>query len=233
MASYPHRIGQGLQRLLGVRSRPLVPKKQTHGGSVLQRPSLTIERWVRGRRLPLGTREDLIAPGLQHDRQLHAALLPNPNSLSPRCGADSASDFHWASRVRARLPLRRSPALACAVPRPVPVRPLVADARPPARPPRRTAGLVVPPLRPHHGGARAARRVLGTRRGPLGCPRYSGCSHLPAPRAPWRRPTPASLSAAVRPAPRPDAVLGRRAPPPVSGPICAGDRSPGQGGGQA
>lgn len=105
--------------------------------------------------------------------------------------------------------------MACPAPRPVPVRPLAAVARPPARPPRRTAGLVVPPLRPHHGGARAARRVLGARRGPLGCPRYSGCSHLPAPRAPRRRPTPASLSAAVRPAPRPDAVLGRRAPPPV------------------
>lgn len=115
----------------------------------------------------------------------------------------SASGFHWVFWVRARPPLRRSLALVCPAPRPVPVRPLAADARPPARPPRRTAGLVVLPLRPHHGGARAACRVLGSLWGPLGCPLYSRCNCLRALRAPWRHPPPASLSAAVRPALRP------------------------------
>lgn len=188
----------------------LAPQKQAQGGRVLQQPGLTTEQWGGDRRLTLGARGDLTAAGL-----LHATLLLSPNSRNRGCGVDSASCFHWVSRCRARPPLRRSPALACPVLRPVPVRPLAAHARPPARPPRRTPGLVVPLLRPHHGGARAARRVLGACRGPLGCPRYSGCSHLPAPRAPWRRPIPASHSAAVRPAPRPDAVLGCRAPPPV------------------
>lgn len=147
---------------------------------------------------------------------------------------DSASGFHWVSGVRARPPLRRSLALACPAPRPVPVRLLAADARPPARPPRRTAGLVVPPLRPHHGGARAACRVLGSLWGPFGCPRYSLCHCLRALRAPWRHPPPASLSAAVRPALRPRRSSRPPRPSPgQTGPSRAGDQSLGPGGGQA
>lgn len=149
-------------------------------------------------------------------------------------GVDSASDFHWVSGVRIRLPLRRSRALACLSPRPVPVLSLAADARPPARPPRRTAGLVVRPLRPHHGGARAARRVLGSHWGPLSCPHYSRCNCLRALRAPWRHPPPASLSAAVRPALRPRRSSRPPRPSPgQTGPSRAGDQSPGPGGGQA
>lgn len=147
---------------------------------------------------------------------------------------DSASGFHWVSWVRARPPLRRGLALACPAPRPVPVRPLAADARPPARPPRRTAGLVVLPLRPHHGGARAACRVLGSLWGPLGCPLYPRCNCLRALRAPWRHPPPASLSAAVRPALRPRRSSRPPRPSPCqTGPSRAGDQSPGPGGGQA
>lgn len=121
----------------------------------------------------------------------------------------------------ARCP-QRSSALVSPAPRPAPAAPLAADARPPARALRRRAGLVVapspgrgralrPPLRPHYGGAHAAHRVVGARRGP---PRLS------RPPAPWpppsrprgagRRVPAASLSAAVR-ARR--ARVGARQPP--------------------
>lgn len=146
-------------------------------------------------------------------------------------GVDSASGFHWVSGARARPPLRQSLALACPAPRPVPVRPLAAAVRPPARPPRRTAGLVVPP---HHGGARAARRVLGSLWGSLGCPRYSRCYCLRALRATWRHPPPASLSAAVRPALRPRRSSRPPRPSPgQTGPSRAGDQSLGPARGQA
>lgn len=202
-------------------------------GGYCQRPGLAAERWDR--RLPIGSRGDLTAAGPSHAQQLHEAFLPSSNSSREMGkGVDSASGFHWVSGVRARPPLRRSLALACPAPRPVPVRPLAADARPPARPPRRTAGLVVPPLRPHHGGARAVRRVLGSLWGPLGCLRYSRCDCLRALRAPWRHPPPASLSAAVRPALRPRRSSRPPRPSPgQTGPSRAGDQNLGPGGGQA
>lgn len=166
-----------------------------------------------------GNRGDLTRAGPPQfessTQRSRSSTVPTP--AAPGWGADSAFCYHWVSWVRARPPLRRSPALACPAPRPVPVCPLAADARPPARPPRRTAGLVVPPLRPHHGGARAACRVLGSRRGPPGCPRYSRCNCLPAPRALRRHPSPASLSAAVRPCPTPRTQLFAAVPLPRPG----------------
>lgn len=106
--------------------------------------------------------------------------------------------------------LQHRSALVGPAPRPASARRLAAGTSSPARALRRSAGLVVPlspgrgralrpPLRPHYGGAHAAHRVVGARRGSPRLPPPSAPSPPPfRPRRAGRRLPPASLSAAVR-----------------------------------
>lgn len=70
--------------------------------------------------------------------------------------------------------LQRKPALASPAPRPAPARRLAAGARPPARAPRRSAGLVVPPSAV--AATRSARRCVPT----MAAPRRPAASWAPA-----------------------------------------------------